>query len=61
MIALKTVIGNLSENQSAKIDRNTFLGLISDKIRNDSAAIKDSIKDSIMHVYSKHDGTEYNR
>jgi hypothetical protein len=44
-----------------KIDRNTFLELISDKIRNDSAAIKDSIEDSIMHVYSKHDGTEYNR
>jgi hypothetical protein len=35
-----------------EMDRNTFLGLISNKITNDTEAIRDSIEDSIMHVYS---------
>jgi CheY-like chemotaxis protein len=40
-----------------EIGRNTFLELISDKIRNDTAAIRDTIEDSIMRVYSKQDRT----
>jgi hypothetical protein len=35
-----------------EVDRDTFLGLISNKIRNDTEAIRDSIEDAIMRVYS---------
>ena len=35
-----------------EIDRNTFTELINNRIRNDTEAIRDTIEDSIMHVYS---------
>jgi hypothetical protein len=35
-----------------KIDRNTFMELISNRIGNNTEAIRDSIKDSIMSVYT---------
>jgi hypothetical protein len=35
-----------------EIDRNTFTELINNRLRNDTEAIRDTIEDSIMHVYS---------
>jgi hypothetical protein len=35
-----------------EIDRNTFMELINNRLRNDTEAIRDTIEDSIMHVYS---------
>ncbi len=35
-----------------EIDRNTFMELISNRIGNNTEAIRDSIKDSIMSVYT---------
>ena len=35
-----------------EIDRDTFMELINNRIRNDTETIKHTIEDSIMHVYS---------
>ena len=35
-----------------EIDSNTFIDLINDRIRNNTGAIRDTIEDSIMYVYS---------
>jgi hypothetical protein len=35
-----------------EIDRNTFMELISNRIGNNTEAIRDSIKDSIMSIYT---------
>ena len=56
MISIPTDTGSVPAGLSPtaiEIDRDTFLEIISNRIRNDTAAIRDTIEDSIMHVYSK--------